>query len=241
MNPTRCDAKKIIAWSYDHFFKNGCLLSPDEESYDDFPSFFDGLMGNLSADYNFKKFKNDLKNLTKIIETDLDAAYSGDPAATSKEEIIAAYPGFYAIVVHRIAHIFYLLKLFVLARLISELAHSSTGIDIHPGATIGKSFFIDHGTGIVIGETAVIGDHVRIYQGVTLGAKSLDNADELRHKRRHPTIKDNVIIYAGASILGGETVIGNNVTIGSNVFITFSIPDNKIVKFEFKNYAILDK
>lgn len=241
MKLSRCDAETIVSYSYDYLFKNACLLFPLEGEGNNFKQFFDKLMEDLGADFNYEKFQNKLQNLREIVDLDLDAAYKGDPAATSKEEIILAYPGFFAVVVHRIAHLFYKLHQFVLARLISEMAHSLTGIDIHPGANIGKRFFIDHGTGVVIGETAVIGENVRIYQGVTLGAKSLDNADELRNKKRHPTILNDVIIYAGASILGGDTVIGNNVTIGSNVFITFSIPDNKIVRFESKNYSILDK
>ena len=126
-------------------------------------------------------------------------------------------------------------------RLISEIAHSKTGIDIHPGADIGQYFFIDHGTGVVIGETTVIGDNVRVYQGVTLGALSLQKAQDIKNKKRHPTIKNNVIIYANASILGGETIIGNNVIIGGNVFITSSIEDNKVVTFERENYKIKDR
>lgn len=237
----KCDAKKIILYGNGRLYSGGCILAPEEEEVKDFRLFFNELMRRLSSDYNFDKFEKDLQNLREILDSDLDAAFDGDPAATSKEEIIAAYPGFYATLVHRIAHIFYENGMGILARLMSEVAHSSTGIDIHPGAQIGSHFFIDHGTGIVIGETAVIGNDVRIYQGVTLGAKSLENADALRHVKRHPTIKDHVIIYSGASILGGDTVIGNNVTIGSNVFITFSIPDNKIVRFESKNYSIIDK
>ena len=151
------------------------------------------------------------------------AAYAGDPAATSADEIIFCYPGLYAITVYRLAHVLYELQVPMLPRIMTEHAHSVTGIDINPGATIGKYFFIDHGTGIVIGETTVIGDYVKIYQGVTLGALSTRGGQSLRGKRRHPTIEDNVTIYAGASILGGETVIGRDSVIGSNVFITHSI------------------
>ena len=158
-----------------------------------------------------------------MVQTDLQASYDGDPAATSMAEIIFAYPGLFAITVYRLAHILYTLNVPMLPRIMTEHAHSITGIDIHPGATIGKYFFIDHGTGIVIGETTVIGDHVKIYQGVTLGALSTRGGQNLRGKRRHPTIEDNVTIYAGASILGGETVIGKNSVIGSNAFITSSI------------------
>ena len=165
----------------------------------------------------------------QMLQLDLQAAYDGDPAATDMAEIIFAYPGLFAIMVYRLAHELQLLQVPMLPRIMTEYAHSITGIDIHPGVTIGKYFFIDHGTGIVIGETAVIGDNVKIYQGVTLGALSTRGGQRLKGKRRHPTISDNVTIYAGASILGGETVIGENCTIGSNVFITSSVAPDTIV------------
>ncbi|MBQ7243853.1 MAG: serine acetyltransferase [Bacilli bacterium] len=237
----KCTAKRIIKWTNSHFYGRTCLQDNTEEEEKDFPRFFDKAMEGLGSDYRFEEYLKDIQPIKALLDEDVEAAYNGDPAAKSREEIITAYPGFYAILVHRIAHLFYNHGIPLLPRMMSELAHSSTGIDIHPGAKIGHFFFIDHGTGIVIGETAEIGDNVRIYQGVTLGAKSLEHADELRDKKRHPTIKNNVIIYSGASILGGDTVIGNNVTIGSNVFITFSIGDNKIVRFESKNYSIIDK
>ena len=158
-----------------------------------------------------------------MVQTDLQASYDGDPAATGMAEIIFAYPGLYAITVYRLAHELYLLKVPMLPRIMTEHAHSITGIDIHPGATVGKFFFIDHGTGIVIGETTVIGDNVKIYQGVTLGALSTRGGQSLRGKRRHPTIEDNVTIYAGTSVLGGETVIGQGSVIGANAFITKSV------------------
>lgn len=237
----KCLAKRTIAWTNCHFYGSPCLHNEDTESDEEFASFFDESMKDLGSSYRFSDYLKDLPPIKAMLDEDLDAAYNGDPAAKSKEEIIFTYPGFYATVVHRIAHLFFLKGIRLLPRMMSEIAHSSTGIDIHPGAKIGHHFFIDHGTGIVIGETAEIGDNVRIYQGVTLGAKSLEHADELRNVKRHPTIKDNVIIYSGASILGGDTVIGNNCTIGSNVFITFSIPDDKIVRFEAKNYSIIDK
>jgi serine O-acetyltransferase len=158
-----------------------------------------------------------------IVQTDLQAAYDGDPAATGKAEVVFSYPGLFAITVYRLAHELYTLNVPMIPRIMTEHAHSVTGIDIHPGATIGEYFFIDHGTGIVIGETTVIGKHVKIYQGVTLGALSTRGGQNLRGKRRHPTIEDNVTIYAGASILGGNTVIGQNSVIGSNAFITESI------------------
>ena len=158
-----------------------------------------------------------------VIQTDVQASYDGDPAASGTDEIIFSYPGLFAIMVYRLAHVLYTLGVPMLPRMMTEHAHSVTGIDIHPGATVGKFFFIDHGTGIVIGETTVIGDHVKLYQGVTLGALTTRGGQSLRGKRRHPTIEDNVTIYAGASILGGETVIGRDSVIGSNAFITRSI------------------
>ena len=158
-----------------------------------------------------------------LVQTDLQASYDGDPAASGKDEVIFSYPGLFAITVYRLAHVLYTLGVPMIPRIMTEHAHSVTGIDIHPGATVGEYFFIDHGTGIVIGETTVIGNHVKIYQGVTLGALSTRGGQNLRGKRRHPTIEDNVTIYAGASILGGETVIGKNSVIGSNAFITSSI------------------
>ncbi len=158
------------------------------------------------------------------VQTDLQAAYDGDPAATGMAEIIFAYPGLFAITVYRLAHVLYTLNVPMLPRIMTEHAHSVTGIDIHPGATIGEYFFIDHGTGIVVGETTVIGRNVKIYQGVTLGGLSTRGGQSLRGKRRHPTIEDNVTIYANASILGGETVIGRDCAIGANSFITQSVP-----------------
>lgn len=168
-------------------------------------------------------------SLDTTINDDIEKFMESDPAANSKEEIILSYPGIYAILVYRIAHILYRKKVQLIPRIMSEYAHQITGIDIHPGATIGNRFFIDHGTGIVIGETSIIGDDVKIYQGVTLGAKALENAYLLRNVKRHPTIKNRVTIYANATILGGETVIGNDVTVGGNVFLTSSVKDNTIV------------
>jgi len=159
-----------------------------------------------------------------VAQTDLTAFFDGDPAAFSTDEIVFCYPGLFAVTVYRLAHELYLLKVPMLPRIMTEHAHSTTGIDINPGATIGDHFFIDHGTGIVIGETAVIGSRVKIYQGVTLGALTTRGGQSLRGQRRHPTIEDDVTIYAGASILGGNTVIGRDCVIGSNVFITHSIP-----------------
>ncbi len=169
------------------------------------------------------EFLRQIPKIREYIDTDLQAAYDGDPAAYSKDEVILAYPGIQAIAINRIAHELFLLEVPLIPRIMTEYAHSITGIDIHPGATIGKYFFIDHGTGIVVGETTVIGEHVKIYQGVTLGALSTKGGQKLRNKRRHPTIEDNVTIYAGASILGGDTVVGADSVVGSNVFITKSI------------------
>jgi len=169
------------------------------------------------------KFFDSIPQVRALVQTDLQAAYDGDPAATGMAEIIFAYPGLFAITVYRLAHVLYTLGVPMLPRIMTEHAHSVTGIDIHPGATVGKFFFIDHGTGIVIGETTVIGDNVKIYQGVTLGGLSTRGGQSLRGKRRHPTIGDNVTIYANASILGGETVIGNDCVIGASAFITESV------------------
>ncbi len=170
------------------------------------------------------EFLDKVPKIREYIETDIQAAYDGDPAAYNKDEIISSYPGLYATFVNRVAHELYLLGVPLIPRIMTEHAHSRTGIDIHPGTTIGKYFFIDHGTGIVIGETTVIGDNVKIYQGVTLGALSTRGGQKLKNKKRHPTISDNVTIYSGASILGGETVIGKDVVIGGNAFITTSVP-----------------
>ena len=170
------------------------------------------------------EFFRAIPGVRAISQTDVEAFYEGDPAAYSVDEIIFCYPGLFAITVYRLAHVLYDLGVPMLPRIMTEHAHSVTGIDINPGATIGKYFFIDHGTGIVVGETTVIGDHVKVYQGVTLGALTTRGGQSLRGKKRHPTIEDNVTIYAGASILGGGTVIGRDSVIGSNVFITHSIP-----------------
>lgn len=169
------------------------------------------------------RFLQTIPDVRAMVQTDLQAAFDGDPAATSKDEIVFSYPGLFAIAVYRLAHELYKMQVPMIPRMMTEHAHSVTGIDIHPGATIGKYFFIDHGTGIVIGETTVIGENVKVYQGVTLGGLSTRGGQSLRGKRRHPTIEDNVTIYANASILGGETVIGAGCVIGSSTFITESI------------------
>ena len=177
-------------------------------------------------------FLEKLPEIRALIETDVEATYDGDPAAFNKDEIIYSYPGLFAIFVNRIAHELHLLGVPLIPRIMTEYAHSQTGIDIHPGATLGRYFFIDHGTGIVIGETTVIGDNVKVYQGVTLGALSTRGGQQLKSKKRHPTICDNVMIYSGASILGGDTVIGRDVVIGANAFITRSVPDGAKVSIK---------
>ena len=169
-----------------------------------------------------EEFFEELTKIRIILSKDLEAAVQGDPAAMSADEVILSYPGFQAIVVHRMAHFFWKRQVPLIPRMMSELTHRRTGIDIHPGAEIGESFFIDHGTGIVFGETTIIGKNVKIYQGVTLGALSVKKGEN--GKKRHPTIEDNVTIYANATILGGETVIGHDSIIGGNVWIVKSVP-----------------
>ncbi len=171
--------------------------------------------------------------IQEMLLKDVQAGFDGDPAAKSKEEIIFCYPGFFAIYVYRLAHELYVQNVPFIPRIMTEYAHGKTGIDINSGAEIGEYFFIDHGTGVVIGETTVIGNNVKLYQGVTLGALSTRSGQQLREVKRHPTIEDNVTIYSGATILGGETVIGESAVIGGNAFITQSIPAN--TKVSVKN------
>jgi serine O-acetyltransferase len=178
------------------------------------------------------EFFKRIPKIREYLDTDIEAAFDGDPAAYFKDEIILSYPGLMAITINRVAHELYRLEVPLIPRMMTEYAHSITGIDIHPGAKIGKYFFIDHGTGIVIGESTVIGEHVKIYQGVTLGALSTRGGQRLKSLKRHPTIEDYVTIYSGASILGGETVIGKNVVIGSNAFITKSISEGTRVSIK---------
>lgn len=184
------------------------------------------------AEHIALQFLGTIPKIREYVDTDVQAAFDGDPAAFNKDEIIFSYPGLFAIMVNRIAHELHLLNVPLIPRIMTEYAHSVTGIDIHPGAQIGKYFFIDHGTGIVIGETTVIGDNVKIYQGVTLGALSTRGGQKLKNKKRHPTIEDNVTIYSGASILGGETVVGKNAVIGGNAFITSSVPEGARVSIK---------
>ncbi|WP_034466300.1 serine O-acetyltransferase EpsC [Butyrivibrio proteoclasticus] len=178
------------------------------------------------------EFFKKIPQIREYVDTDLQACYDGDPAAYSKEEIILSYPGLTASTINRIAHELYLLKVPLIPRMMTEYAHSKTGIDIHPGATIGKYFMIDHGTGIVIGETSVIGEHVKIYQGVTIGGLSTKGGQALKGVKRHPTIQDYVTIYSGASILGGDTIIGKDSVIGANAFITASVPEGSKVSMQ---------
>ena len=171
-----------------------------------------------------------LPQIAQKVQKDLEATFDGDPAAASREEILFSYPGLFAILVYRVAHELYHLQIPILPRMMSEYAHSHTGIDIHPGAQIGDYFFIDHGTGIVVGETTVIGDRVKLYQGVTLGALSTRDGHRSRAGQRHPTVEDDVTIYSGASILGGETVIGRGSVVGGNAFLTDSVrEDTRVV------------
>ncbi|MCD8022148.1 MAG: serine acetyltransferase [Lachnospiraceae bacterium] len=171
-----------------------------------------------------REFLKTIPALRAILATDVQAAYDGDPAAFNTDEVILSYPGVYAITVNRIAHELHILGVPLIPRMMTEHAHNLTGIDIHPGAMIGEYFFIDHGTGVVVGETTEIGNRVKLYQGVTLGALSTRGGQSLRNKKRHPTLEDDVTVYSGASILGGETVIGEGAIIGSNAFITSSVP-----------------
>ena len=187
---------------------------------------FNGHSEGLQPEEIADRFIMQLPEVYRMLLTDIDALYEGDPAATSKEEVIVAYPGFFAIVVYRIAHVLYRMKVPTIPRMMSEFVHQKTGIDIHPGATIGDYFFIDHGTGIVIGETTVIGEHVKLYQGVTLGAKSFeldDDGNPVKGIKRHPNIGNHVVIYANATILGGNTYVGDNCVIGGNVWLTRSV------------------
>ena len=184
------------------------------------------------------EFINALPSVHKMLIKDAHAAFDGDPAAQSKEEVIFSYPGFFAISVYRVAHLLYMANVPFIPRMMSEHAHSKTGIDINPGAKIGEYFFIDHGTGVVIGETSEIGNHVKIYQGVTLGALSLRKGQALSGIKRHPTVMDNVTIYSGASILGGETIIGEGAVIGGNSFITESVPAKAKVSVKFPELII---
>ncbi|MCX6934897.1 MAG: serine O-acetyltransferase [Verrucomicrobia bacterium] len=198
-------------------------------------------VGEESANSKVRSFLERLPAIRAVLKTDVEAVMAGDPAARNVEEILLAYPGIEAIAVQRMAHELHLLGVPLFPRMMTEWAHSRTGIDIHPGAVIGPSFFIDHGTGIVIGETTEIGKDVRIYHGVTLGARSVTGAQSLRGRKRHPTIEDGVTIYPGATVLGGETVVGKGSTIGGGVFLTKSVPPHHLVFAEHAALKIMPK
>ncbi len=187
------------------------------------------------------EFLGNLPRIREVLQTDVQAAFDGDPAAASKEEIIVSYPFIEAITVQRLAHELYLKNVALIPRIMSEWAHARTGMDLHPGARIGTHFFVDHCTGTVVGETAIIGNHVKLYHGVTLGAKSTAGGQQLRGKKRHPTIEDRVTIYPGATILGGETIIGAGSTIGGNVFIMDSVQPNSLVVYDGLDMRVLSK
>ena len=216
-------------------------------SQEHFTKHMDGLQAELDRIVRFNPHKGTLETgaiagyffdaLPQVYEKlseDVVAMYEGDPAAKSKSEVIQTYPGFYAIAAYRVAHQLHKLGVLGIPRVITEHAHSNTGIDIHPSATIGNHFCIDHGTGVVIGETAIIGDHVKIYQGVTLGALSVSKDDAV--KKRHPTLEDHVVVYAGATILGGDTVIGRHSVVGGNVWLTRSVPSYSKIYYQAKMY-----
>ena len=186
-------------------------------------------------------FLETIPHVRELLRTDVEAAFSGDPAAGTLDEIILAYPYLEAIAIQRCAHMLYCHSIPLIPRMMTEWAHSRTGIDIHPGAHILSHFFIDHGTGVVVGETSVIGQHVKMYQGVSLIARSLAGGQALKGKKRHPTVEDNVTIYAGSTIMGGDTIIGAGSTIGANVFLTHSVPPRSLVLAEGKELRILDK
>jgi serine O-acetyltransferase len=187
------------------------------------------------------RFLSNLPAVRELLASDVKAAFDGDPAASGTNEVILAYPFLEAIAIQRLAHQLYRLNVPLIPRMMTEWAHARTGIDIHPGAQIGSHFFIDHGTGVVIGETAVIGSHVKLYQGVSLIAKSLAGGQALRGKKRHPTVENNVTLYSGATIMGGETVVGAGSTVGASVFLTHSVPPRSLVFYEERQLCILNK
>ncbi|MEI6871067.1 MAG: serine acetyltransferase [Verrucomicrobiota bacterium] len=193
------------------------------------------------AENLLETFLKALPRVRALLCTDVEAAFAGDPAASSTAEIIVAYPFVEAIAIQRMAHLLYNLGVPILPRMMTEWAHARTGIDIHPGATIGSHCFIDHGTGVVIGETATLGSHVKLYQGVSLIARSLSGGQALRGKKRHPTLEDHVTIYAGATIMGGDTVVGAGSTVAASVFLTHSVPPRSLVFYEERQLQLLDK
>ncbi len=216
--------------SLEHFLKHMEKLQSDLDRI----IRFNPQQGNVESDSIAAKFFDSLPELFEKLNQDIEAMYEGDPAAKSRSEVIRTYPGFYAITAYRVAHQLHQLGVIEIPRVITEHAHSKTGIDIHPSASIGKYFCIDHGTGVVIGETAEIGDYVKIYQGVTIGALSVSKDDA--RKKRHPTLEDHVVVYAGATILGGETVIGHHSVVGGNVWLTRSVPPYSKIYYQAKMY-----
>jgi len=203
-----------------------------DEAYDAIKQSLSYVMDRRAAKEKADLLMEKIPHVCHMLQEDVIAAYEGDPASKSVDEVILCYPAFLAISAHRIAHELYLMGEPLIARIMSEYAHTKTGIDIHPGATIGKHFFIDHGTGVVIGETTTIGDNVKLYQHVTLGAKSFpvnDDGTLVKNLKRHPNIGNNVVVYAGATILGGDTFIGDNCVIGGNVWLTHSVPAGETV------------
>jgi serine O-acetyltransferase len=187
------------------------------------------------------EFLGSLPRNRELLQTDIEAAYNGDPAALSQEEVIVAYPFVETIAVQRLAHELYLKNIPLIPRIMTEWAHGRTGMDLHPGAQIGTHFFVDHCTGTVVGETSILGNHVKMYQGVGLVARSLAAGQQLRGQKRHPTIEDHVTIYAGATIMGGDTVVGEGSTIGANVFLTTSVPPHSLVVQEDANVKVMKK
>lgn len=242
LNTQRCSSIKEISTWFDHLIGflfpgfSDVYLKSEEEITNFYASLQQQLTGILVCNHhdNFalqltNEFFAQISEIKSKLEKDIEAIYQGDPAAKSKLEIVRSYPGFHAIAAHRVAHQLHLQNIEIIPRMLSEYAHTITGIDIHPGASIGEYFFIDHGTGVVIGETCVIGKWVKIYQGVTLGALSVDKKDV--DLQRHPTVEDGVVIYAGATILGGKTVVGKGSVVGGNVWLTKSIPSNSKVYY----------
>lgn len=228
--PNKKNIKEIIKYIRDYIFPDFFRKSGKiDDIKKNISKLYLKIVFKNSENSNLEDFIKQLDNIKEVLKKDLEFFFDSDPACKSYDEIILTYPGFRAIFSYRISHIFYNQKEYLTARIISEYAHSKTGIDIHPGAKIGEYFFIDHGTGIVIGETTIIGHHVKIYQGVTLGALSLKNGRGLENEKRHPTVCDNVTIYANASIFGGKTVIGSNAIIGANCIVLKSVKENERV------------
>lgn len=224
-------ASQVLALLFPQFAREGYRIVPLRESAAGIETLLTNAIGPLTpnASQSTTAFLSTLPRVHQALLADAHAILDADPAAASLDEVVLAYPGFLATAVHRFAHELYLLDVPLFPRLVSEFAHRETGIDIHPGATIGRGFAIDHGTGVVIGETSDIGERVRIYQGVTLGALAVSK--KLASKKRHPTIGHDVVIYANATILGGQTVVGDGSIIGGNVWLTASVPPRSVVQF----------